>query len=176
MIPDNERLLAPDYLADLHGRPIEEIRAMRARCLDVETGLSFLRRMSQGPLDIVVAELRHREQGIPSDLAALIDELPDILADGPRAPGSGRLTQRLEPSEPDPELSAELDALLGSGSVAAVTALSDDDLRALAAGLTAFELKVSELRKAFHRGIDALQAELTRRYRIGEASVESLLG
>lgn len=176
MIPENERLLAADYLDDLPGRPIEQIRSMRAECIEVETGLSYLRRMGQGPLDIVVAELAHRDQGLPSDVAALIDELPGILADGARPPGNGRLSQRLEPSQVDPELSAELEALLGGTSIAAATHLSDDELRSLAEGLAAFEHQVSALRKAFFERIDALQGELTRRYRSGEASVESLLG
>jgi len=176
MIPENERLLDPDYLDDLPGRPIEQIRSMRAECIDVETGLSYLRRMGQGPLDIVIAELAHRDQGVPSDAAALIDELPGILADGTRPPGNGRLSVRLEPAELDAELSAELDALLGGTSIAAATHLSDAELRSLAEGLAAFEHKVSVLRRAFFERIDALQGELTRRYRSGEASVDSLLG
>ena len=57
-----------------------------------------------------------------------------------------------------------------------------DEAAALAADLTAFaeelrdfEGKVSALRQAAFDVIDALQAEITRRYRTGEASVETLL-
>ena len=65
--------------------------------------------------------------------------------------------------------------MVGGGRAATVTDMSDADLEELAAGLTAFERKVSEQRHSFFERIDALQAELTRRYRTGEASVESLL-
>jgi hypothetical protein len=53
--------------------------------------------------------------------------------------------------------------------------MTDADLAGLAHDLAAFERKVSEQRRAFFDRIDALQAELTRRYKTGEASVESLL-
>ena len=46
------------------------------------------------------------------------------------------------------------------------------DQHLLAADL---ERQVSERRQALFTRIDALQAELTRRYKTGEASVESLL-
>ena len=41
--------------------------------------------------------------------------------------------------------------------------------------LSAYEADVSARRKALFEQIDALQAEITRRYKTGEASVESLL-
>ena len=41
--------------------------------------------------------------------------------------------------------------------------------------LTAFEQRVSGHRRELFERIDALQAEITRRYKTGEASVDSLL-
>jgi hypothetical protein len=170
-----DRLLDPDLLDGLATRPIDEVRTLRAECVDVETGLSYLRRMVQGPLDIVHREQARRTSGAEGDLATIVDELPDLLAEHTRTAGVGRLSQTLEPTALDPALEAELNALVGGGRVATVTEMSDADLEELAAGLTAFERKVSEQRHAFFERIDALQAELTRRYRTGEASVESLL-
>jgi hypothetical protein len=175
MTAESDRLLQPDYLADLEVRPIDEVRAMRDECVAVETGLSYLRRMVQGPLDIVSRDLVRREVGGEPDRAALIDELPGILADGPRPPGNGRLSQSLEPVDLDPVLAGELDALVGGGAIADVVALGDRDLLELQDRLTDFEQRVSERRRAFFERIDALQAELTRRYRTGEATVDSLL-
>ena len=175
MTADTDRMLSSDYLADLQARPIEEIREMRAECVEVETGLSYLRRMVQGPLDIVNRELVRREVGGLGDRATLIDELPGILADGPRPAGVGRLSRTLEPTVVDAELSAELDGLLGGGVVAEVVSLDDATLVELQAGLEQFEQRVSDRRHAYFERIDALQAELTRRYRTGEASVDSLL-
>jgi hypothetical protein len=175
MTAESDRLLQPEYLTDLEHQPIEAIRAMRDECVAVETGLSYLRRMVQGPLDIVGRDLVRREVGGEPSRAALIDELPGILADGPRPPGNGRLSPTLEPVDLDPELAGELDALVGGGAIADVTALSDRQALELQDRLTDFEHRVSERRRAFFERIDALQAELTRRYRTGEATVDSLL-
>jgi hypothetical protein len=175
MTSRHERLLGADFLADLEARPIDQIRSMRAECVDVETGLSYLRRMVQGPLDIVNRELVRREVGDRADRSTLIDELPGILAEGPRPAGVGRLSQQLEPTEVDPELAAELDAILGGGVIGEVTTLDDPALVALQGQLEAFELRVSNRRHAYFDQIDALQAELTRRYRTGEATVDGLL-
>jgi hypothetical protein len=171
---DADRLLETD-VDHLGDRSLEEIRALRAACLDVETGLSYLRRMVQGPLDITRREQAHRSSGVQADVSDLVSELPDVLADGPRAGGVGRLPQSLEPKQVDPALQAELDAILGAGRVTGVTSLSDADLESLAGELEQFERKVSDRRRRFHHLIDALQAELARRYQSGEASVESLL-
>jgi hypothetical protein len=176
MTADADRMLSPDYLADLEARGIDEVRTMRDECVTFETGLSYLRRMVQGPLDIVSRELVRREVGGGSaDRATLISELPGILAEGPRPPGNGRLSHTLEPVNLDPELSDDLDAIVGSGVIADVTTLDDRELLDLQDRLTEFEIRVSERRRAYFERIDALQAELTRRYRTGEASIDSLL-
>ncbi|HEY5154452.1 MAG TPA: hypothetical protein VIJ47_06945 [Acidimicrobiales bacterium] len=175
MTADADRMLSSDYLVDLEGRPIENIREMRDECVEVETGLSYLRRMVQGPLDIVNRELVRREVGGLGDRATLIEELPGILADGPRPAGVGRLSQSLEPTVVDAELTGELDSLLAGGVVSDVTNLGDRELVELQGRLEQFEERVSDRRRAYFDLIDALQAELTRRYRTGEASVDSLL-
>jgi hypothetical protein len=176
MTETHETMLHPDYLEGLQQRPLEEVRAMRAECLEVETGLSYLRRMVQGPLDIVRHELTRRATGQgATDLASVVADLPETLADVPRPPSLGRLPQTLEPTRLDPELNAELDALVGDAQLAAVTEMEDAELKALAEQLRAFETKVSDRRRASFDIIDRLQAEIARRYRDGEASVESLL-
>jgi hypothetical protein len=175
MTMDDERLLGATYLSQLETRSIDDIRSMRAECVGVETGLSYLRRMVQGDLDIVNRELVRREVGGHADRSTLIEELPGILADGPRPSGVGRLPQTLEPTDIDPELAAELDSILAGGVIAETTTLPDDELVSLQRRLEAFEQRVSERRHAYFDRIDALQAELTRRYRTGEATVDSLL-
>ena len=54
-IPELDRLLDNAYTGDLASRSIEEIRAMRAESQAVETGLSYVRRLAQGRLDIVAS-------------------------------------------------------------------------------------------------------------------------
>ncbi|MGH9177931.1 MAG: AmfC protein, partial [Acidimicrobiales bacterium] len=53
---------------------------------------------------------------------------------------------------------------------------SDDDVRALADAMVELERRVSSQRRGLHERLDALQAELVRRYKTGEASVDTLLG
>lgn len=170
------RILDPGYLADLAGRSTDDVRAMRAECQDVETGLSYLRRVLQGRLDIVGAELeRRRSGGEPADLSALIERLPQILGDHLRAPGNGRLTSTLEPAAVDRELEARFDTVVAEHDLDAITDVDDDRLVAARDALTALEQEVSTRRRSLFDAIDQLQAELTRRYRTGEASVDSLL-
>lgn len=171
-----ERVLVPGYLDALEERPIDEVRAMRAECDEVETGLSLLRRIVQGHLDIVDEELARRAGGgEPGDRGALLDRLPDVLSDRVQAPGPGRLPTLLVPESLDPGLEAELAALVGPGAVVDPTGTDDAELRALADALRAFEAKVSGHRQSLFGLVDALQAELARRYRTGDASVDTLL-
>jgi hypothetical protein len=169
------RILDDAYLDDLGARPIEEIRTMRSECQEVETGLSYLRRVVQARIDIVVAELSRRQSGgDPGDVAALVDQRPQILSDHLRAPGTGRLPTTLGPGRPDPQLEAQLESAT-AGALDDIGATSDERLAECKDALLDVEQAVSTRRRALFDRIDALQAELTRRYRTGEANVESLL-
>lgn len=173
---DLDRLLAPDYPGDPGGLSIEQVRAMRAECQQVETGLSLLRRIVQGRLDIVGLELRRRAGGgDPADLGSLIEQLPDVLAENSRAAGSGRMPQVFASTDVDADLQAELDRIVGEASLANLPSVSDEELDAMADALAALERRVSSQRRQLFERIDALQAELTGRYRSGEASVDELL-
>lgn len=176
MAAARERILDASYLGDVTKRPIDEVRSMRAECQAVETSLSYLRRLVQGRLDIVGLELQRRaEGGDPGDLPDLISRLPETLADRTRSPGVGRLPQLLEPGELDDDLEAELDAIVHPGELTRLPEIDDAELRDLTERLSEFEHRVSNDRHALFERIDALQAEIMRRYRTGEATVDSLL-
>jgi hypothetical protein len=170
-----DRILDPAYLDQLTERPMDEVRAMRGECQEIETGLSMLRRVVQGRLDIVGLELSQRSEGGSGELTDIIARLPAVLSDRTRTEGPGRLPTLLAPAEVDPELQARLDELAPPGRLAGPDSLSDDELRAMAGTLEEFEHEVSARRRELFERIDALQAEITRRYREGEASVDSLL-
>lgn len=173
---DVDRVLQDDYLGDLPSRPIEHIRAMRAECRAVEDKVSYLRRMVQGRLDIVAADLRRRsEGGSPADLSSLVDQLPDILGSESRAAGPGRLPSGLV-SVDDDDLTADLDVVAGPGVLDALPELTDEAVADLARRIGDLEREVSSRRKGLFSRIDALQAELARRYRTGEANVGTVLG
>jgi hypothetical protein len=169
-------VLDDGYLGDLPSRPIEDLRAMRAECQEIETGLSMLRRVVQGHLDIVGVELARRaDGGAPSDVGELVDRLPEALADRTMAGGVGRLSQLLAPESLDPALEAELDALVGASSSVDLSTRDDAALRTLVEGLGDLEVRLSAHRRTLFDRLDALQEEIARRYRTGETSVDSLL-
>ena len=92
-------MLDDGYLDDLATKPIDEVQAMLEQCMEVETELSYVRRLAQARIDIVSAELDRRESGRSvEDLVAL---LPSILTDdaAPRSdPAHSRLPRHLAPS------------------------------------------------------------------------------
>lgn len=161
---DLDRLLDDAYVSDLSGREANELRSMRAECQAVEAKLSFLRRMVQGRLDIVNAELDRRASGAASDdLSELVERLPQILADKGRAPGPGRLPTNLLPPD-DEGLTAELDEISGPSALGSLPDLPDDALRHVASRLEDLERRVSRQRRAMFDVIDAVQAELASRF------------
>lgn len=171
-----ELILDDDYMGDLAGLSLDEVRSRRAECQAVETGLSYLRRLVQGRLDIVGVELQRRREGTPAaDLAALVAELPVVLSDHTRPPGTGRLTMVDVPTVIDEGLQNRLDEIVGGHDVESLPGRTDEEVASLRDDLATFEQEVSALRRRLFERIDALQAEITRRYRTGEASVEELL-
>jgi hypothetical protein len=173
---DLERLLEPDYPGDLQGRTIEEIRSMREECRRAEDGLSYVRRQAQGRLDIVASELTRRAEGKgPSDVADIVEHLPEILGHNVQAPGFGRLPTSLDAPDDMSEITVELEGILHQSSLSGLGQVTDDELRELVDRLTEYERLVSDRRRALHDRLDALQAEIVRRYKTGEVSVESLL-
>ena len=176
MIPDLDRVTSPAYLANLLTRPIGDIRSMRAEGQSIENAMSYVRRVAQGRLDIVAAELqRRRHGGDPSDLSELVAQLPDILTDRQRSGGPIRAPHDITVDRVADELLDDLDAILGIGAISDLTHRDEAELITTRDALTDFERKLSATRRAIHDTLDTLQAELTRRYRTGEATVDSLL-
>ncbi len=173
-LPAFDHLLAPDYVKDLDGLAMEEVRTRRTSCQEAETTLSYLRRLVQGRLDIVQADLDRRSGGTPGDLAALVEQLPEILGGESRGSGMGRLQAVIAPAA-DATLTADLDDVLPPDRLALLTDLPEKEVREIAARLADLEIDLSARRKAMFDRIDALQEEIVRRYRTGEASVDSLL-
>ena len=173
---DADLELAGLRAADLPGLTLPDLRAHRDEAVEAETGLSYLRRLVQGPLDLVRLELDRRAEGSRADVAQLVDDLPGVLAETGRGGGGGRLPRTLEPTEIDPELAGELDRLTKGGTfVAELPTHADDELVVLASELDALERTVSQRRRSLHRTIDVLNGELARRYRSGDATVDGTL-
>jgi hypothetical protein len=170
-----EHVLDPEWIPDPTILPMEELRERRAELQEVEVTLSYQRRIAQGRLDIVAAERERRaEGGPPPDPDGVVAHLTGILAPNTRGPGTGRLSQLLAP-EPAEAETPELDAIAGPGVLASLPTMSDEGLDRLIEELAQLEAGCSKWRRALHDRIDSLQGEVVRRYRTGEASVETLL-
>ena len=100
MIRDLQRVLEPSYVGSLADASIEQIRAMRAACAELENGTSFVRRLAQGRLDLLGEEATRRADGAGGNLGELVSGLADLMSEGVRAAGSGRLDQELNSRGP----------------------------------------------------------------------------
>ncbi|HEX6394437.1 MAG TPA: hypothetical protein VFZ97_13450 [Acidimicrobiales bacterium] len=170
-----EDVMAPGYLEGLGTWPLEDLRARRDEATVVETGLSYLRRIVQGRLDILLAEQRSREAGEQESLTELVDQLPSILSEHVHAPGLGRLPALMGPGELDPGLEQRLEEAMPESRLAKVTEVELQDLSVGINRLVELEREISGLRRSVFDVLDRLQEEIVRRYRTGEATVDSLL-
>jgi hypothetical protein len=171
-----DALLEPVFVADLMVLPMDEVRRRRDLADEVETGVSYLRRLLQGRADIVRAEQERRIAGEPpGELSDLVSRLPYILGDNVHAPGVGRLPTLIAPGEMDPGLQNRLDSIISTAALSDLPHTSDAKLAAVAADLATFEREVSKSRRAMHVVLDRLKEEIVRRYRTGEANVDDLL-
>jgi hypothetical protein len=175
-VPQLDDVMAPGYLEGLHEWPIERVRTRRDEATEAETGLSYLRRIVQGRLDIVMAAQKRRQLGEGTEeLSALVSRLPEILGDRVHAPGIGRLPALMGPGELDPETLTRLEVVFPAARLDSLAELDAADLAMASAGLEDLERSLSAQRRALFDVLDRLQQELVRRYRTGEASVDSLL-
>lgn len=167
-----DRVLSAQFLAGLEQAPLEEVRAQRREVEQEEADLSYLRRMLQGRMDIVRAELARRSSGGAED--SIIAHLGRILADAPRSDhGSGRFLT-VEPSRLD-ERRRSAERAVADIDVSDVEARSDEELHEAATRLSELEAQVSGERRKVQEVMDACTAEIGRRYRVGSANVEDLL-
>ncbi len=160
----SRRVLDPAYVEGLESRGLDELRAMHAESLELETEASYVRRLTQARIDILEAEVVRREQG--GSLEDLINDLPKILANpGPRGdPATSRLPMQLAPtrdSEWDPRV-AEFE-----GTLANLPGLTADELTTAIDGLRALEREVSDQRRALFAVIDRIDLVLADRLQAG---------
>ena len=172
----------PEFLSELDRLPIEQLRAKRDSCTQLETELSYLRRLAQARIDLVMAESQRRRSGqggpqTDETTEELVHRLPQILADHGRTAGPGRLPSLMAPAEGDQaRLDASVDELLPSGQLGSLDEMGQGRLDAVLDELSTLEQRVSGERRALHDIQDRIQEEIVRRYRTGEVTVDSLLG
>jgi hypothetical protein len=161
-------ILEPSYVEGLGDKTIEDVRAMHEECMEVETEVSYVRRLAQGRMDIVQAELDRRAAG--GTIGDLVAALPQILADdGPRAdPVTSRLPRHLAPA-PAIEWKRGLEYLITDATLVNLPTLSEDELRGTIEQLRELEVETSARRRSLHRVIDKIEAELAARHTVGRS-------
>jgi hypothetical protein len=115
-----DKVLDPAFLTDLPSWTLDELRRHHAECMEIETEVSYVRRVSQARIDILEAKLDRR-------------------------------------------------ALITDGTLATVPSLGDDELRSTIGQLGQLEQEASRQRRALHRVIDRIEADLAARHKVGQA-------
>jgi hypothetical protein len=104
----------------------------------------------------------------------VLDRLPEILADGPaQVRSSARHVTLGTPLTARVRRLAE--EILAEVELSDLAARTDPELHAAKSRLARHEQQVSARRHRLQRTVDECSAEITRRYRAGEARVDDLL-
>ena len=151
---------------------LDELRQTRNQLQNEDDVVSYVRRVAQARLDLVRAEAHRRARGESAD--SLSSELRVVLSShltgGPPRPP--RPVENLD----DNALSDQLDVVCAEHGFSRLEELSAPEIENLDHQLSVFERRVSDDRRERYEHLDALSAELVRRYRDGEASVDGFLG
>lgn len=171
-----DRILDPEFTRDLTTVDIDELRDRRRVCDEVENELSYYRRMLHGRMDLLAFELRRRRG---EDSRSLIEALPEILADSasgyvPTGP-SGRPVKVTVPDLPE-QRRRQIDEVLEADFLTRIALVDESELLEIQQSLVETEAVVSERRHAVQEVFNAVQAELTGRYRDGLANFDEILG
>nr|WP_240436513.1 aerial mycelium formation protein [Streptomyces sporangiiformans] len=190
----------PSPEQDLSLLLLPELRTLRRGAQRDEADLSYVRRLLQGRIDILRAELRRRAEpgrvvsasgpasgavaadettagassAVPSAVSSVVERLSEILTDAPaRQRSSARHVTLCTPhSEEFRRLAADM---LAEVQLSDLQARTDPELNTAMVRLVRYEQQVSRRRQRLQRTADECSAEIARRYREGEAQVDDLL-
>ncbi|MFI6338428.1 AmfC protein [Streptomyces sp. NPDC050535] len=174
----------PPAAADLAVLRLPELRVLRRDAQRDEADLSYVRRLLQGRIDILRAELARRGglrtpgAGQPRVVGAgepsVVERLSEILTDAPaRHRSSARhVTVGTPYGEEYRRLASDM---LSEVELSDLGARTDEELGAGMGRLVRYERQVSLRRQQLQRTADDCSAEIARRYREGEAQVDDLL-
>lgn len=159
---------------------------MRREAEQEETDLSYLRRLLQGRMDILRAELTRRSGDAASSAEAtlaasdddsnLVERLASILSSDDSSGGPRGLGRHIavEPSRADSHR-RHVEALVADVDLSDPSTHDEASLRRVLEELEEEERRVSEQRRAVQAVMDACTAEIARRYRDGDADIAGVL-
>lgn len=168
----DDRILDPGFLDNVESVATADLRNRRDECRELEAELSYARRLLQGKIDILGAEIKRRSEGGEAGMGDLVSRLPSILADEPRSGGATRLLESDLPRNAGKF--RRYTERLATG-LAHIETSTPEELSAMVEELATEERRVSEDRRRAQRIIDGLNAELVRRYQKGDEDPSALL-
>ncbi|MDH6218528.1 aerial mycelium formation protein [Streptomyces pseudovenezuelae] len=170
---DSTGLPADPPEPDLTVLSLPELRTLRRDAQRDEADLSYVRRLLQGRIDILRAELARRS---PAGAASMVvvERLGEILTDAPaRHRSSARHVTLGTPHGEEYRLLAA--DMLAEVELSDLDARTDLELNTAMGRLVRYEQQVSRRRQRLQRTADGCSGEIARRYREGEAQVDDLL-
>lgn len=157
-----DRILAEGYADGLDARSVDELHVMERECLEVETEVSYIRRLAQGRIDILEAERDRRAAG--GTLGDLIAALPEILSDaGARSDQANTRAQSVLAPADGIEWNRGIERLVSDATLVNLPTLSEGELQATLGQLRELERDLSGRRRSLHALIDGLTHELADR-------------
>lgn len=160
-----------EFLADLETASVAELRDRRRMADEVETELSFYRRLLHGRMDLLAFELNRRSG---KETRSLIEALPEILGAGERAGGQQqRMPKLLAPDLPE-ERRRHIDRVLEDDFLSRLPECETDELSEIQQVLAETEQEISTDRKSVQQVFDAIQVEIMRRYKEGQVDPDEL--
>ncbi|MDH5371997.1 MAG: aerial mycelium formation protein [Acidimicrobiia bacterium] len=160
-----DRILDEGFLEGVESADLDLLREMRRITDEVETELSYYRRLLHGRMDLLSFELRRRSG---EETRSLIEALPEILGSGERTGPMGRIPAIFSPDLPE-ERHRPVDKALGDDFLTRMPELDVAELDEIQGLLAEAEERISDQRRAVQLVFDGIQAEITRRYKDGTA-------
>jgi hypothetical protein len=156
-----QRIIAPEFSADLDARDLESLRSMRAECSSIEHAVSYTRRIVQGRFEILTAEQERRASG--ASVGDLVADLPRILGDD-RGRASVPNARHTVADEPLVDIDwGPRGRLVADDSLVTLDGISDAELVEMCDELGEFERDLSEYRHELHRVLDVIEREIATR-------------
>jgi hypothetical protein len=167
-----DRVLDPAFVEGLAELSVEDLRSRREDARLEERDISYTRRLLQGRLDLLRADLDRRAHGTDAAAPAprtdheLVDALTSALSEQPATSRPGQLVDIEPPDHIQRRRAAEVavdDVRLSDPS-----AMDDDELAERVVNLERLEQQASATRKNVLVVLDALTTEVQRRVIEGE--------
>lgn len=158
----------PEFVAGLSEIPLDELRGRRTICDELDSELSYYRRLLHARMDLLAFEMRRRSG---EETRSLIEALPDILSDpvADDTPSHFLVPKTLPVDPPDIPMDGRrsIDRVLADDFLAHLPEIDDAELESIQVMLTDAERKVSEQRRSVYEILETLTSEVARRYRDG---------